>query len=644
MNKLLLDDMVEKMHKLVPKVKSSIIHMTSIAASGHPGGPLGATETILTLVNSLNLDKNNPYNPSKDKIVMSAGHYSAGIYSALASLGLVSNEDIIISNFRTLKDVVEGHVTHKFPFIWDSTGHLGYGPSIAAAHSLSDRILGYDKTRIMCFMGDGEQTKGPIFEALRFIKKYELNNITIVIDVNSKQLSGSTKDIMPMDIEANYKANGFEVVKADGHDLNDLKKAFDYAKNSNNNVVILSNTIMGKGIVECEGTHEYHGKPLKNHKKGIEDIGCDDNLENYKEIRKSDKKTDFLSRPRLVPKVGISERIVYEKQTACRNAFGEALVSIGRKTLNNDGTPKEDYSPIAVFDCDLAGSVGTAQFLKEFSSNFYQAGIQEHSTSIIAGTMSTRGISTWLAMFGVFGHSMGFNEHFLTAVNDGNLKLVTTHNSIDVGEDSKTHSPISYLVLNNHPGWETFCPCDANQTDAVVRYMAKEYGNMHLAVGRSSIDIVTKQGTNEPFFDKNYNFSPDKFDVLRDYGNDAVIITYGTPVNRAIKASEELKKEGVNIKVLNFPTPGKVSDKIAEICSNAKVVLTFEDHNVDSGIGKTIDPILLNYHIITKTIPNYKRISIGMKEYSKSAPSNELYTYFGIDEKNIIKKIKENLN
>lgn len=636
--------MVEKLLKIVPKVKAKIVNMTSLAASGHLGGSLGATETILTMIDNMKFDKNNPYNLKNDKLVMSAGHYSAGIYAALASLDLVSNKEIVVANFRTLKDVVEGHVTHKFPFIWDSTGHLGYGPSIAAGHALSDKILGFNNTHIFCFMGDGEQTKGAIFEAVRFIRKYDLKNITIVVDVNFQQLSGCTDKIMPMNIEKNYETNGFEVMKANGHDLVDLKKAFYYAINSDNNVVILSNTIMGKGIVECEGTHEYHGKPLKDHAKAISEINVDNNFENYKKIRNSDIKTNFLGRPKFDVKVDSSSRIIYNKSTACRVAFGNALLDISKKTLNNDGTPKEGFSPIVVFDCDLAGSVGTKDFEKVFPTNFYQAGIQEHSTAIIAGTMSTRGISTWIAMFGVFGHSMCFNEHFLTDINEGNLKIITTHNSIDVGEDSKTHSPISYLVLNNHPGWKTFCPSDANQTDVIIRYMANNYGNMHLAVGRSSLDIITKQNSDKPFFDEDYMFNENNYDILRDYGNDAIIVTYGTPTIKAVKASEILKKEfNICVKVINTPTPCKINDEITKILSNSKLIITFEDHNIGTGVAKVIDQLMLNHHIKTKTIPTYKRITIGMNSYSKSASADELYAYFGIDEKSLIKKIKESL-
>jgi len=618
--------------------------MTSLAASGHPGGPLGAAETILCALNSLNLDQNNPYDPSKDKIVISAGHYSAGIYASLAALELVPKKEVIVANFRSLKDVVEGHVTHKFPFIWDSTGHLGYGPSISAGHALADKILGYNSTRIICFMGDGEQTKGPIMEALRFIKKFNLTNITIVIDKNCQQLSGSTQSIMPMDIEKNYEANGWEVLQANGHDINDLIKTFEKVKNEEKNFVIISNTVMGKGVKEAEGTHEYHGKPVKDLKKAAADLSVDDKTEYYKKIRDSDEQTGFEGRPKIKPDIDSSGRIVCESPKACRSAWGETLIDIAKKNIESDGTPKDGRSPIVVLDCDLAGSVGTSGFQKAFPKNFYEAGIQEHSAVMIAGTLSTRGVSAWIAMFGVFGHQMGYNEHFLTAINEGNLKLVTTHNSIDVGEDSKTHSPTNYLALDSHPGWITFCPADANQTDAIVRYMAKEYGNMHMAVGRSNIDVIKKQGSEKSFYDKNYSFYPESFDMLRDFGNDAVIITYGTPVNQAVKAAETLKNsKGINVKVINTPTPSMISEEIAKICAKTKVVITFEDHNVETGVAKNLDQALLNFHIKTKSPPRYKRVSIGMTGYSKSAPAKELYKYFGIDEKSLIEAVEKGM-
>ncbi len=622
----------EALDILARQIRSDIVHMTSLAKSGHLGGPLGFVEPFLLALDRLNLDLNNPYNPTRDKIVVSAGHYSALIYSALTNLLFPNKRDLVISKFRSLDDVVEGHVTHRFPFVWDSTGHLGYGPAIAAGHAVADRLLRYNDTRILCTMGDGEQTKGPIAEALRFIRKYDLHNITILVDCNGQQLSGTTENIMPMNIRANFEANNWHVKEVNGYDMNKVTTALDATTNYH---AILMRTVMGKGVKEAEGTHEYHGKPVQNFKRAIEDLGVEDRLEHYKELRESDKTTGFKGRPRLEPVVNVGSRIVYTDKSDCRSAWGKALVDIANNSLNKDGTPKENYSPIAVFDCDLADSVKTADFAKAFPDNFFQGGIQEHSTAMIAGTVSIRGISAWLAMFGCFGHSMCYNEQMLIAMNDGNLKLVTTHNSIDVGEDSKTHSPIAYLSLANHPRWQTFVPADANQTDVIVRYMAMHYGNMHMPVGRSKIPIITKQNSDKPFFDEDYKFSPG-FDMLREYGNDYIIVTYGTPTGKAVKAAEMLHEKRINGKVINVPTPTDIPEEMLEEIAKTGVIVTFEDHNVDTGIARALDSKIL---MSNNPKPN-SVIHIGMNEYSKSAPSAELYKHFGIHEDNLVSQIE----
>ncbi|MEA2037204.1 MAG: transketolase [Nanoarchaeota archaeon] len=627
--------------ELVSKVRRDVIHSTTLANSGHPGGPLGFAEALLLGLDSLNLDPEEPFDPSKDKLVVSAGHYSAGVYSAIANLFFPEKSDLVVSNFRSLKDVVEGHVTHHFPFIWDSTGHLGYGPAIAAGHALADRLLGYNDTHILCTMGDGEQTKGPIAESLRFIRKYKLDNITLVVDVNEQQLSGPTNEVMPMDIRGNFGVNDWQVIDVDGYNMESIRSALKEGRNAGSNIVILANTVMGKGVKEAEGTHNYHGQPVKDFAAAVSDLGVEDELDYYRKLRESDATTGFEGRPKIKPNVNVPDRIVYQfvDQLDCRSAWGQALVDIGRANINSDGTPKEGYSPIAVFDCDLAGSVKTSAFEKRFPNNFFQGGIQEHSTAMTAGAVSTRGVLSWLADFGVFGHGMTYNEHMLTAMNDGNLKLVTTHNSIDVGEDSKTHSPVDYLKLANLPGWQTFCFADPNQTDAGIRYMAANYGNMHAPMGRSKVPVITKQGTDEPFFDGNYKFNPKKFDMLRNYGNEAVIVTYGTPTWRAVNAAEMLNEQGIGIKVINVSTPKEIPDGLAEIASGAKMIVTFEDHNVETGIKKELDSALDDYNVIAGVAPKYKKANVGMRSYSRSAPSEQLYNHFGIHEGHLVELI-----
>ena len=607
---------------------------------------LGFAEPFLLALDSLNLNPADPYDDAADKFVVSMGHASLLAYSALVNLGLVPPEkrDLVVAKFRALDDVVDGHVSHHFPHVRDSTGHLGYGIAIAAGHAIADRLRGHTDTHILVPMGDGEQTKGPAQESARFVQKHGLTNITVLIDYNGQQLSNACEKVMPMNIRENYEANGWDVFDVNGYSLTEVQETLAAARKSRNNVVILAHTVMGKGVREAEGTHKYHGCPVKNFDAAIADLEVENRLARLKELRDRPETTGFHGRVTPHVNVNAGERIVYQEKKSGRAAFGEALAGIAKLTLQANGTPNSGYSPMAVFDCDVLTSTKTDGFAGKYPANFFQAGIQEHSTATIAGTVSTRGVSTWLAMFGVFGHTMTLNEHLLTAQNEGNLKLVTTHNSIDVGEDGKTHSPTNYSALSTIPGWRTVCPGDANQADAVVRWMANEHGNIHMPVGRSDNPIIMKQGTDEPFFDAKYKFDPTRFDLLRDYHKDdgsydVVIITYGTPAFRAIKAWDVLHDQGKYVAVINVSTPKDLPEGIAEIATKSKLIITFEDHHVGSGIAPEIETALGNFHRRTRTAPSYDVVNIGMPKdrFSKSAQSEQLYKHFGIHEENLVR-------
>jgi len=117
---------------------------------------------------------------------------------------------------------------------------------------------------------------------------------------------------------------------------------------------------------------------------------------------------------------------------------------------------KDGVLPIVVFDCDLASSTKTANFAKQYPSHFFQGGIQEHNTATIAGAISTLGFLSFFADFGVFGVDETYNQHRLNDINETNLKLICTHNGLDVGEDGNTHQCIDYVgVMRNLFGFKS---------------------------------------------------------------------------------------------------------------------------------------------------------------------------------------------
>ena len=207
---------IEFLKSFAKKCRGDIIRMTTLSASGHPGGSMSSIDIYSVLYGLCDVDPANPYKPERDRIVVSHGHTSPGVYSALGNYGFFDVNYAVLT-FRTAGYQFEGHIAKSVPGVeWD-TGNLGQGLSAACGFALSSRLHNFNN-QVYCLMGDGEQTKGQIGEARRFAVKYKLNNLTVIIDKNGLQIGGKTTDIMPNNIAENFKADGFHVIEINGHD------------------------------------------------------------------------------------------------------------------------------------------------------------------------------------------------------------------------------------------------------------------------------------------------------------------------------------------------------------------------------------------------------------------------------------------
>lgn len=334
-----------------------------------------------------------------------------------------------------------------------------------------------------------------------------------------------------------------------------------------------------------------------------------------------------------VPSIQTGNPKNYEKDQKLdnRSAFGNALVDIAKATAQEDSP-----LPIAVFDCDLASSVKTAGFAKQFPNHFFQGGIQEHNTATIAGAISTLGLLSFFADFGVFGVDETYNQHRLNDINETNLKLVCTHNGLDVGEDGKTHQCIDYVgVMQNLFGYKIIIPADPNQTDRVIRYVAKTHGNFLVAMGRSTIPIIlTDKGT--PLFGTPYEFRYGHADLVRD-GKDAAIITTGGMVCRAVQAWEKLKGKGVEVQILNIPCLSDLDIEAILKTVRTGTVVTYEDHHIQTGLGTLIANVLAEH-----SLPIRFR-KMGITQYGSSGKPDDLYQMQGLDVESLVQAVLDEI-
>ena len=226
--------------------RKKILYATHSAGSGHPGGSLSAVEILISLYDhKMNHKPNDPQWADRDRLIISKGHITPGVYVALASYGYFPVEEL--KSFRKFKSRLQGHVYRGVPGVEFNTGSLGHGLSVANGVALGARLL-KKNYKAYCLLGDGEIQEGSVWEAAMTAAHYKLDNVCAIVDYNKVQENGLTNEIKNLEPLADkWKSFGWEVVEIDGHDFEQLIKALDqFGTKKGKPFVIIANTIKGK--------------------------------------------------------------------------------------------------------------------------------------------------------------------------------------------------------------------------------------------------------------------------------------------------------------------------------------------------------------------------------------------------------------
>lgn len=613
--------------------RAQILKMTSIAASGHPGGSMSSIELYLTLYNMARVDPKNPGRDDRDRIIVSHGHTSPGAYTALAAAGFFEATPVL-HGFRQAGSPFEGHVERTVPGVeWD-TGNLGQGLSVGVGKAIYSRLSGLNfHTYVM--MGDGEQQKGQIAEARRMAAKFGLTRLTAIIDQNRLQISGRTRDIMPQDLAAEWEADGWQAVEIDGHDLNQIYTELHRATHNGagSPIVIIARTIMGKDVGFMENDESFHGAPVKADmlESALAQVGDGgEDLADLIERRKQGPPPMFKLHQAPYPIVEIGAPITYDVGASLdnRSAFGKALVAVA------DLNMRRPEFIMGVFDCDLAGSVKTAGFASKYPDKFFQCGITEHNTAAVAGSLSAEdAVSVW-ADFGVFGVDETYNQARLNDINHTNLKLFCTHTGVQVGEDGKTHQCIDYFaLLNSTFGWKVITPADPNQTDRITRWALSQPGNIAVFMGRSVAKIIT-DADGRPFFGGDYEYRYGRMEVVRR-GETLALVTAGNMCDMAMETWETLHAEGLTISLVSVSDWTDFHADDLQMLASYQHLVVLEDHNVKTGLGTALSAELFQAGArctLTK---------MGVTGYASSGKPRELFKLLGLDPESVAGRIRQ---
>lgn len=253
---------MENLKALAYELRENVIDMIVEGKAGHIGGDMSVMEILTEIYfDQMNISPENMDDPDRDKFIMSKGHSVEAYYAVLAKKGFFDIKDVI-AQFSKFGSKFIGHPNNKLPGIEMNSGSLGHGLPVSVGMALAGKMDGKDY-RVYTVMGDGELAEGSVWEGAMAASHYKLDNLCAVVDRNRLQISGNTEDVMAQDdLHERWKAFGWNVIDvADGNDIDQLKAAFDNAKEMKGRpTVLIANTIKGKGSAVMENKANWHHK------------------------------------------------------------------------------------------------------------------------------------------------------------------------------------------------------------------------------------------------------------------------------------------------------------------------------------------------------------------------------------------------
>ena len=307
-----------------------------------------------------------------------------------------------------------------------------------------------------------------------------------------------------------------------------------------------------------------------------------------------------------------------ENKKATRQSYGEALLELGKENNN-----------IVVLDADLSNATKTKLFAKEFPERFFDMGIAEQDMMSTAAGMATCGKIPYTSTFAMFAAGRAYDQiRNSICYPNLNVKICATHSGITVGEDGATHQMIEDIsLMRTIPNLIVMSTSDDKQTKWAVKEISKVEGPVYLRLARVEVPQIYE---NEEKFHigKGVQFGE---------GRDGTIFATGVTVSEALKAQEELKNEGIDVRVVDIHTIKPIDKEI--IIKSAKEtnkLISIEDHNIIGGLGTAISEVL------TEEFPA-KLTRLGIKDtFGKSGNAKELMKYFGITAEDIVRTFKNN--
>jgi transketolase len=596
--KVIRDYSIEQLKDAANMMRGYDLVTLCAAGSGHSGGTLSIMDITAALY--LHVAQHDPKNPNwadRDRIIWSAGHKAPALYVGLGFAGFCDINDVV--TLRKLHSRFQGHPHWtKLPGVEVSSGSLGQGLSVAVGMALSAR-LDEKKHKIFCLMGDGEQQEGQVWEAAMEAGHFHLDNLIAVIDTNRLQIDGWVKDVMEVQpLDEKYAAFGWEVMHVDGHDMGQLVETFTKARAVvGRPVVILADTVKGKGVSFMENVAGWHGRTpnLEELDASLKELGLTERIpvEMLLNKAKSYQADIDLELEAKMPKFSRdfwwnSGDAMHVKMEPTRKGFGQSLAENG------------DDERIVCLGLDISGSITISDFYAgkpERKKRWMSLGIAEQSATAAAVGFAREGKLPVIGSYATFSAARNLDQiRVSVCYGNFNVLIAGAHAGVSVGPDGASHQALEDLfAMMGLPNMTVVVPCDIVEArKATTHLLLKHVGPKYLRLAREATPIVTDEKT--PFVFGKANvirlrketadfidaFETSLADDYKNESEDLSIIACGPMVPEAMRAARILKSDyGYETRVLNLHTLKPIDKKaIIRAAFETGVVVTAEEHQI----------------------------------------------------------------
>ncbi len=602
------------LQSLARLIRFHCLNMTSRAHSGHLTSSLSATDLMTALVfgGSFRFKLDEPAHPNNDRLIFSKGHASPLFYALWAVAGALTEDELM--TYRHFGSRLEGHPTPRLPYVEAATGSLGQGLGIGLGMALNASRLDRLPYRTYVLLGDSEMTEGSQWEAIQLAAYYKTSNLIGVIDVNRLGQRGET--MFGHDIGAYARrvaAFGWKTIEIDGHDMSQALRAFaDAGTEESQPVMIVARTLKGKGIPLVEDADGWHGKALDDAqwKKAVQEFSDVDRTARGTIAAPEDRRPVAVS---TQPAAALDYTI--GKPVSTRKAYGTALARI-----------QAQFPQLVSLDAEVSNSTMAELFAKQAPARFFEMFVAEQNMVEVALGLSRRGKIPFVSTFAAF-FTRAFDQIRMSQYSQANIKFVGSHAGVSIGEDGPSQMALEDIAMfRSILTAAVLHPCDATSTEKLVEAAANHEGMLYLRTMRQDTPVI---------YDVKETFHIGGSKVLRHSGDDHLtIVAAGATVHEALQAFEQLKAEGIAVRVIDAYSIEPIDAVTLRNAADATgAIVTVEDHYPAGGLGDAVLQALAD-----RSIPI---TVLAVRKTPMSGKGEELRHFEGISSDAIVNTVRQ---